>query len=366
MFGSPILDVAIGLVFLYLLLSLIASAVNELIEGLLKNRAKDLEKGMRELLQDPNGSGLVKRFYEHPLINGLFAGPYVAGKTKNLPSYIPARTFAMVLLDLVPAGGPAVPPAAGGAAPAPVPAAGGAAAAPAPLPAGGAAAAPLPIPEGITRAVEMFRRDAATARENAESWFNNSMERVGGWYKRRAQLIIFCIGLGAALAMNADSIVVAKGLISDGTLRQSAVAAATAYFGANTSGAAAGGAAAGGAAPGGATAGGTAPGGATTTGTPTTTPPASNTPTASPDERLKAYLTTLTGLGLPIGWNQQAIEAVPGRIPDDFPGWLLKLAGCLLTACAVSLGAPFWFDMLNKIITARSTIKPQEKRAAAA
>lgn len=315
MFGSPILDVAIGLVFLYLMLSLIASAVNELIEGGLKNRAKDLEKGMRELLQDPNGTGLVKRFYEHPLINGLFAGPYVPGKSKNLPSYIPARTFAVVLLDLVPAGNPAGMPAAGGAAAA-------------------AAPAPLPVPEGVTRAVEMFRKDAATARENAESWFNSSMERVGGWYKRRAQVIIFCIGLVAALAMNADSIVVAEGLISDGTLRQSAVAAATTYMGNNS---------------------GTAPGA-----------PPSGTPTAGADERLKGYLTALGGLGLPIGWNKQAIEAVPGRIPDDSLGWLLKLAGCLLTACAVSLGAPFWFDTLNKIITARSTIKPQEKRAPAA
>jgi hypothetical protein len=35
--------------------------------------------------------------------------------------------------------------------------------------------------------------------------------------------------------------------------------------------------------------------------------------------------------------------------------------GWLLTALAVSLGAPFWFDMLNKIIVVRSTVKPHEK-----
>jgi len=35
--------------------------------------------------------------------------------------------------------------------------------------------------------------------------------------------------------------------------------------------------------------------------------------------------------------------------------------GWLITACAVSLGAPLWFDMLNKVIVVRSTIKPHEK-----
>jgi hypothetical protein len=35
--------------------------------------------------------------------------------------------------------------------------------------------------------------------------------------------------------------------------------------------------------------------------------------------------------------------------------------GWLITALAVSLGAPFWFDMLNKFIVVRSTVKPHEK-----
>ena len=35
--------------------------------------------------------------------------------------------------------------------------------------------------------------------------------------------------------------------------------------------------------------------------------------------------------------------------------------GWLLTALAVSMGAPFWFDLLNKFIVIRSTVKPKEK-----
>ena len=52
MFGSTILDVAIGIVFIYLLVSLVISATNELIAALLKSRAKNLSKGIQVLLQD--------------------------------------------------------------------------------------------------------------------------------------------------------------------------------------------------------------------------------------------------------------------------------------------------------------------------
>src|SRR5690348_6963721 len=73
MFGSPILDVAIGLALTYLLLSLICTAVNEWIAGLLNWRAATLQEAIRKLLDAPpdgiyelrsadikNGAGLVK------------------------------------------------------------------------------------------------------------------------------------------------------------------------------------------------------------------------------------------------------------------------------------------------------------------
>ena len=112
MFNSAILDVAIGMIFIYLLLSLITSAANEVIELGLKNRAADLERGIRELLDsgvDANKSPVVKAVYNHPLINGLFEGTYEdsgigkAGRfirRTKLPSYIPARNFALAIMDL--------------------------------------------------------------------------------------------------------------------------------------------------------------------------------------------------------------------------------------------------------------------------
>jgi len=51
----------------------------------------------------------------------------------------------------------------------------------------------------------------------------------------------------------------------------------------------------------------------------------------------------------------------PQRVPGTLKEWLAKLLGFALTATAVSLGAPFWFDVLNKFMVVRSTIKPVEK-----
>ena len=47
----------------------------------------------------------------------------------------------------------------------------------------------------------------------------------------------------------------------------------------------------------------------------------------------------------------------------DLGIWLERVLGWLLTGCAVSLGAPFWFDLLNKFVVVRSTVKPFEKSA---
>jgi hypothetical protein len=72
---------------------------------------------------------------------------------------------------------------------------------------------------------------------------------------------------------------------------------------------------------------------------------------------LKSNIQGFEDYGLPIGWNIDWHR--------DLKGWILfgmwTLFGWLITASAVSLGAPFWFDMLNKLIVVRSTIKPHEK-----
>src|SRR5260370_31191991 len=144
MFNSTILDVAIGMIFVYLLLSLMCSAANELVELWLKKRATDLERGIRELLIPNSASGtnddLVHKLYDHALINGLFKGKYAESgiaaqsrlarlrryvKGTRLPAYIPSRNFALGLMDLILPGTAPAPPGPG--VPAPLPVASGAA-----------------------------------------------------------------------------------------------------------------------------------------------------------------------------------------------------------------------------------------------
>ena len=58
------LDLAIAMCFIFLLLALICTTINETIAGIINSRGKTLEKGVAELLQD---GGLKDRFYGHPL-----------------------------------------------------------------------------------------------------------------------------------------------------------------------------------------------------------------------------------------------------------------------------------------------------------
>src|SRR3954466_1562727 len=102
MFGSDAIEVAIGVIFFWLLLSLVCSAANELIASWLGWRAKDLETGLHNLLNQPDknleaGSrnlldkpDMVKRIYAHPLVRSL-------SRDGAKPSYLPSRAFALAL-----------------------------------------------------------------------------------------------------------------------------------------------------------------------------------------------------------------------------------------------------------------------------
>ncbi|HYJ80779.1 MAG TPA: hypothetical protein VEW03_14285, partial [Longimicrobiaceae bacterium] len=69
MSGLEILDVILGLAFIYFLLSLVCSAVNEYLASMLNKRGKVLKDGIERLLRD---SGLQDAFYRHPLIQTYF------------------------------------------------------------------------------------------------------------------------------------------------------------------------------------------------------------------------------------------------------------------------------------------------------
>ena len=83
MFGSEALEVGIGVTLMLLFVSLICTAAVEGLEIGLKTRAADLERGIRKLLQDPDGTGLAKELYSHPLVYSLFLGDYDPEKLKE-------------------------------------------------------------------------------------------------------------------------------------------------------------------------------------------------------------------------------------------------------------------------------------------
>ncbi len=224
MFGSQVLEVAIGLVLLFLFVSLICTAAQEALQLVLKWRGAILERGVRELLgvstpsgsgataaaNPTDGSGILKSFYEHPLIAALYGGPYMPGRTSNLPSYIPSLSFAGAVLDLAARSG------AGDTKPMSVAA----------IRAGLATLPNERLRRTVLLALDAGGDDLQAVKAELARIFDASMDRVSGWYKRRTQWVLLALGLVAAVALNIDPIHVARRLAADEALRQAAVSGA--------------------------------------------------------------------------------------------------------------------------------------------
>jgi hypothetical protein len=308
MFGSIILDVGVGLILIYLLLSLIASSINEVIAAWLKTRAKMLDKALHDLLGNGSCDALIECLYEHPLICSLYKGKTYqeARNGSTLPSYIPARNFALAIMDLAVRG---IDPAAAAAA--------GAESPPITINAVRAQVGRLGSPtvqRAVLTALDTANGDLATAQANLEAWFNSIMDRVSGLYRRKTQWALFAIGLVLAALLDADTVRIAKDLYREPGVRAVAVGMANSI---------------------------------TSKDTVTTT-------------AAKSAMAKLDSLSQPLGLTIQFVGAWPTK-QEAQAIWhrvSLGLFGWLLTALAVSLGAPFWFDALNKIVTLRSTVKP--------
>ena len=71
MFGSVILDVGLGVIFIYLLMSVVCSSINEVIAWVFGWRSKTLKMGIQQLLSDPAIPELAGKIYSHPLVKTL-------------------------------------------------------------------------------------------------------------------------------------------------------------------------------------------------------------------------------------------------------------------------------------------------------
>lgn len=408
MFGSEVLEVGIGMALLFLFASLIATAAQEALESLLKTRAGDLERGIRELLNDPKGTGLAKQLYEHPLIASLYPGgfdpKYTFGRAsyegrQTLPSYIPSPQFASALIDILARGAPPAPRPDGGAAEEASSNKGAAVMTYDSLRGSVDQIQDPRIRRVLLSALDQSKGDLDEVRRSIEAWFDGTMDRVAGWYKRRSQNFLFLFGLGTAVLLNVDAVTVASRLLSDPKLRQTIVAQAEIVAARPLPSNSAPGAGAASAeapkeeksqgrgvapqevAPAIAVSPPAAPaseGAAVrqaerTQATPPTGASPSGSDTVVSTNRDLAQLTSdFQNIGFPIGWpppQLRTCETKNGQTVCIFPGrekwvdwWIVPaIPGWLMTALAIMLGAPFWFDVLNKFMVIRSTVKPTEK-----
>jgi hypothetical protein len=279
----------------------------------------------------PRSVDLVTALYAHPLIKNLAKQPSkLALATRNLswlkkramPSYIPSKTFALALLDVL-RGPDAVAQSATN------------------VLVGAEQCIDRIQDKDLKRVLSLFVEKATTKvddlekqaeriRDNVEDWFNDRMARASGWYKRKAQLISCVLAAIVVLMFNADSIHVADRLWKDGALRDSVVATAAAFK--------------------------------------------EEQPEQPADA--KKQLATLSKqaeavrkAGFPIGWrlldgslcarlDETDLAAASADTkcwnasPSDYS---LLIAGWILTALAVSLGSNFWFDMLGKVLQLRGS-----------
>lgn len=236
LFGSRVLEASLGMASVYLLLAMFCSTVNEWIASLFAVRSCMLEKGLARLLGEA-----AEQFYEHPLIQALIHdGAH--------PDHIAAGTFAKTVMDLAT---PAQPGSIGyedlerGIAN--------------DLPPGRLRTSLLAIIQGTDKRVDAAQRAI-------EKWFDDAMDGVSRRYKRRAQLSTTLLAGAITLGANADSVRLARTLLSG---QEAAVA---------------------------------------------------------------------------LGWN--------GTVASWASVWPQSIVGWMLTAAAVSLGAPFWFDVVRNLAAA--------------
>jgi hypothetical protein len=294
MFNGTVLDVAVGLILVYLMLSVACSLLNERIQSLFDTRAKMLHAALLRLLGSEQNSPFdgVK---EHALVSA------VAHPRTGMPSYIPSSTFASALLDtLVPADGEH------------------------PLTFKQLRDAILRLPRcsrtALLTLVNSADGDLAAARANIEHWFDNAMERVSGAYKRHVTVWLFALGFLLAAGTNADSILLVKRLEHEGALRAAVTARADKLDAAAFK--------------------------------------ALQTPAADAAALDQMDLLFWDTDHLVTADNEAASPRAL-RQPEPTASWtrwlIFKLMGFIMTALAVSLGAPFWFDLLGRLVNLRAT-----------
>jgi hypothetical protein len=372
--SSLVLQTAIGLIFVFGITAAAVSAVTEVVSRFMGLRAEYLLRGVRTLVDGPSTfklpwrsvmpkwlggrpegpsgdlpSARVTKIMNHPLVASSstqaspppHAGNFMltSAQRRLLPSYIAGQTFSRVLLDILPPETPETDPH-----PAPAGAAGaqgdrgakgdhGAPGVPAQL-AGISHWVDVKTsqkpPDELAKALRpllMGARDVDDFEANVARWYDDHMDRVSGWYKRHVRWFSLAIGLILVLLFNISTIRIADSLYSNQAVQASVVAVATQKTSCQ----------------------GTQP--------------------AACLADLQAKIDQFSAFGLPVGWGDLPACATrhcswlarhgltnlrKGGI-DSVWAFVLVLLGWALTVGALTPGARFWFDLLSRLGSLRST-----------
>lgn len=298
LFGSPVLEVGIGLAFVYLLLSLVCTTLNEwLLSYFLRLRPKLLDRALNRLLcnQETADGNLRALFDRHPLIEKTTTS---AGQRAS--AYLSAATFAKAIPDLV------TPTVQG------------------PLGFADVEAGVKEMPEGDLRKTLIALMadtdgDLNKLRRNIEDWFDEAMDRTTGVFKRHAQAWAIVVATLLTLLTNADTLAIGQKLWQNPSLRAEAVKLAEQRA--------------------------EMPRPTVVVEYSDPDDPLNPSIAKEPQDSLTADEQSI--LGKLIGWEKPVTDHSLGDLLRHLPGWFL-------TAVAVSLGAPFWFDVLNRFMKLRN------------
>jgi hypothetical protein len=292
--SNSVIEVAIGMSFLFFILAVFATALQEAAAAVFGFRSKMLGQWLNDNLQTagPRDAkaipSLADAFFAHPAVNGLTASSGIVHRTSR-PSYVPSEHAITALIDVIATGDQYAKPAYKITA---------------------QTAEELdklfendfpngPIKQSLDSAWKRANGDVERFRATAERWFDDAMDRLSGMYKRRVQLFLWAFGLILAGVLNANAIHIAEVLYDDPPLLNVISVQARHVSSAN-------------------------PSVATATG-------------------------YLKDLPLPLGWTGDR-----SQLPHGIESALADLLGILLTSAAVALGAPFWFETLSKLGSLRS------------
>lgn len=334
MFGSVALELFIGLVTIFLLLSTVCSAVVEAIAALFGWRGENLRNGIARLLGGDGGeSNLLTAFEAHPLIRDLMEhdlGTLRPGTllirsprpTNRYPSYIPADVFSDAVLEiLIPDRSPnpefrlEIARARLGREVTVL-------------------GATNPVVEQVLKEHPELTGEPARAlgtllslatdehgaeggeavlrgfRARIEAWFESTMERASGWYKRRIQLMLAFVAAVLVGFINADAIEIGSFLVRNPAQREALARAAESYA-ATSDGGGAG--------------------------------------------EAEKIINAIEGIEIPLGWSYFHEQQAKSKRDGGSLVWTTKIGGLLITVFAVMVGAPFWFDLLQKLVNLRGS-----------